>query len=79
MTTAFDRYAIERTMRAYSNDLLSAFHGPIQRDASVQKNEIARAQSMLADIDYINAVAAEIRAQVRDCQKQLKEASCAPQ
>jgi len=61
MTTEFDRYAIERTMRAYSNDLLSAGHGIGDR-----ANAIARAQSMLEDMTYLQKVADNIRQQVRE-------------
>ena len=68
MSTEFDRYAIERTMRGYSNDLLSAFHGA-DRDSSTQRNAISRAQSMLTDIAYLNKFADDIRKQVADCQR----------
>ena len=69
----FDRYSIERTMRTYSNDLLSAFDAPgsASADDSVKRNAIARAQSMLADIDYLNKIAADIRTQVGQCQTRL--------
>lgn len=72
MTTEFDRYAVERTMRGYSNDLLSAFHSAMEIDESTKRNAIARAQSMLADIAYLNKLADGIREQVADCQRRLK-------
>ncbi|MEO8101926.1 MAG: hypothetical protein ABI790_05335 [Betaproteobacteria bacterium] len=69
MTIEFDRYAIERTMRRYSNDLLSATQAIGDR-----ANAIARAQSMLADMRYLQQIAAGIDQQVRDAQR---EAPCA--
>jgi len=72
MTTEFDRASVERVMRGYSNDLLSAFHGAMPVDASTQRNAIARAQSMLSDIAYLNKVADGIREQVADAQRRLK-------
>lgn len=74
MTTEFDRYAVERVMRGYSNDLLSAFHGAMPADAGTQKNAIARAQSMLADIAYLNKIADGIREQLADCQRRAGKA-----
>ena len=65
MTTEFDRHAIERTMRSYSNDLTSAAHAGI----GDLQNAIARAQSMLADMQYLNKIAADIEQQVRDAQR----------
>lgn len=64
----FDRWAVERVMRSYSNDLLSAFHSAVPVSDSDKRNAIARAQSMLSDIDYLNGVADSIREQVRSCQ-----------
>jgi len=61
MQIEFDRYAIERAMRAYSNDLLSAGHGIGDR-----ANAIARAQSMLEDMNYLQKIADSIRQQVRE-------------
>ena len=71
MNNEFDRYEIERVMRLYSNDLLSAFDFLSKADESEKKNSIALAMSMLADIDYINKVADHIREQVKDCQRKL--------
>lgn len=71
----FDRYAVERVMRSYSNDLLSAFHSAVHVPESDKRNAISRAQSMLADIDYLNKVADRIREQARNCQRQLSRES----
>lgn len=71
MNNEFDRHEIERVMRLYSNDLLSAFDFLSKADESEKKNAIARAMSMLADIDYINKVTDHIREQVKDCQRKL--------
>lgn len=64
MIGEFDRYAIERIMRSYSNDLLSASHAGI----GDVKNSIARAQSMLSDFEYLADIAAGIRVQVSEAQ-----------
>jgi hypothetical protein len=71
MTTEFDRYAIERIMRGYSNDLLSAFHSAMPIDDATKRNAIARAQSMLADIAYLNKIADGIKEQIAECQRRL--------
>lgn len=73
MNNEFDRYEIERVMRLYSNDLLSAFDFLSKADESEKRNAISRAMSMLADIDYINKVAEQIREQVKDCQRKLSD------
>jgi len=71
MKIEFDRYEITRTMRGYSNDLLSAFNGYTATDAATKQNAISRAQSMLADIVYINKIADLIRSQVVEAQRRL--------
>lgn len=71
MNNEFDRYEIERVMKLYSNDLLSAFS--LNSSESVKRNAIARAQSMLSDIDYIHSVANRIKEQIKECQKKLNE------
>lgn len=68
MNTELDRFEIERVMRGYSNDLMQAFSA-IEQDESKQRNELARVQSLLSDIDYLNEVAQHLREQVSKCRR----------
>lgn len=65
MTIEFDRYAIERSIRNYSNDILTAFDSPMPADAATKQNAISRAQSMLSDWAYLEQVVADLRDQVK--------------
>lgn len=61
----FDRYAIERALKAHSNDLLDAAHfgrGDLH-------NAVARAQSVLADWQYLQTRIDALREQIRDAQR----------
>lgn len=71
MNNEFDRYEIERVIKLYSNDLLSAF--TFNGSDSDKRNAISRAQSVLSDIEYIKNVAAKLNEQVKECQKNLND------
>ena len=67
----FDRYAVERTIKTYSNDILSAFDSPRISDLSEKRNAIARAQSVLSDWDYLSQVIADLREQIKCAQRRM--------
>ena len=69
MSTEFDRYEVERQIKSYSNDILSAFDSPIPSDESTKKNSIARAQSLLSDFEYLNKIVSDLREQVKGAQR----------
>lgn len=72
MTTEFDRYAIQRTIKPYSDDLLSGHNPPPGWTPALQQTAISRAQSLLTDWEYLErTVIAPLRAQVRDAQRRL--------
>lgn len=71
MNNEFDRYEIERVMKLYSSDLLGAF--TFNRPESEKINAIARAQSVLSDIEYIKIRAGKLNQQVKECQKNLND------
>lgn len=71
MNKEFNRYEIERVMKLYSNDLLSAFS--LNVSDSDKRNAISRAQSMLSDVEYLNSVASRIKDQIKECQKKLND------
>lgn len=74
MNMEFDRYEIERTIKVYSNDLLSAFHSPRIADEAEKRNAIARAQSLLSDWAYLENVVAGLREQIKDAQRASNDA-----
>lgn len=71
MAIEFDRYEIERTIKTYSRDMLSAFHAPVEADRATKLNAIARAQSVLSDWEYLQQVIEDLREQIKDSQRRL--------
>lgn len=69
MTAELDRYAIQRAVNQYRNDLLSAFHSPGGAPADVKRNAIARAKSFLTDLEYLSKIAESLRQEIVEAQR----------
>lgn len=65
MLIEFDRYVVERLIKSYSNDVLSAVHN----GAGDKQSAIARAQSLLSDWEYLEKIIARLRLDVAEAQK----------